>query len=107
MQPSGRVLHNFSYTTATDRNISNAVELIVSIIALVKNEVDIVQESLIGSMLSNLLLVMGMCFFFRRHQPGRAIFQYNRRADSLKLASSSCWELDHSCSFSSLGRRAS
>lgn len=43
---------------------SNAVELIVSIIALVKNEVDIVQESLIGSMLSNLLLVMGMCFFF-------------------------------------------
>lgn len=42
----------------------NAVELIVSIIALVKNEVDIVQESLIGSMLSNLLLVMGMCFFF-------------------------------------------
>ena len=42
----------------------NAVELIVSILALVKNEVDIVQESLIGSMLSNLLLVMGMCFFF-------------------------------------------
>lgn len=36
----------------------------MSIIALVKNEVDIVQESLIGSMLSNLLLVMGMCFFF-------------------------------------------
>jgi calcium/proton exchanger cax len=38
--------------------------LIVSILALVKNEVDIVQESLIGSILSNLLLVMGMCFFF-------------------------------------------
>ena len=36
----------------------------MSIIALTKNEVDIVQESLIGSMLSNLLLVMGMCFFF-------------------------------------------
>lgn len=42
----------------------NAVELIVSILALTKNEVDIVQESLIGSILSNLLLVMGMCFFF-------------------------------------------
>lgn len=42
----------------------NAVELIVAIIALVKNEVVIVQTSLIGSMLSNLLLVMGMCFFF-------------------------------------------
>ncbi|KAL8829389.1 MAG: hypothetical protein Q9170_006187 [Blastenia crenularia] len=42
----------------------NAVELIVSIIALTQDKVDIVQESLIGSMLSNLLLVMGMCFFF-------------------------------------------
>ncbi|KAI4182752.1 MAG: hypothetical protein L6R41_005792 [Letrouitia leprolyta] len=42
----------------------NAVELIVSIIALAQKKVDIVQESLIGSMLSNLLLVMGMCFFF-------------------------------------------
>lgn len=40
------------------------MELIVSIIALVHNEVLIVQTSLIGSMLSNLLLVLGMCFFF-------------------------------------------
>ena len=40
------------------------MELIVSIIALAQHKVDIVQESLIGSMLSNLLLVMGMCFFF-------------------------------------------
>ena len=43
---------------------SNAVELIVSIIALLQKEVLIVQTSLIGSILSNLLLVMGMCFFF-------------------------------------------
>jgi Ca2+:H+ antiporter len=43
---------------------SNAVELIVSIIALVQGQTLIVQTSLIGSMLSNLLLVMGMCFFF-------------------------------------------
>ncbi|GAE00201.1 sodium/calcium transporter, putative [Paecilomyces variotii No. 5] len=42
----------------------NAVELIVAILALVDNEVLVVQTSLIGSMLSNLLLVMGMCFFF-------------------------------------------
>ncbi|KAL2006316.1 hypothetical protein VTN00DRAFT_9970 [Thermoascus crustaceus] len=42
----------------------NAVELIVAILALVDNQVVIVQTSLIGSMLSNLLLVMGMCFFF-------------------------------------------
>jgi Ca2+:H+ antiporter len=43
---------------------SNAVELIVAIIALAHKEVVIVQTSLIGSILSNLLLVMGMCFFF-------------------------------------------
>ncbi|KAK3353114.1 putative vacuolar membrane-associated protein [Lasiosphaeria hispida] len=42
----------------------NAVELIVAVIALVHKEVVIVQTSLIGSILSNLLLVMGMCFFF-------------------------------------------
>ncbi|KAI4095826.1 MAG: hypothetical protein LQ344_001380 [Seirophora lacunosa] len=41
----------------------NAVELIVSIIALTQKKVDIVQESLLGSMLSNLLLVLGFCFF--------------------------------------------
>lgn len=52
-------------------SFGNAVELIVSIIALAKNEVIIVKTSLIGSMLSNLLLVLGMCFFFgglRREQ---------------------------------------
>jgi Ca2+:H+ antiporter len=43
---------------------SNAVELIVSIIALIQGQTLIVQTSLIGSILSNLLLVMGMCFFF-------------------------------------------
>jgi Ca2+:H+ antiporter len=41
----------------------NAVELIVSIQALLKNEITIVKTSLIGSMLSNLLLVLGMSFF--------------------------------------------
>ncbi|PGH19527.1 calcium/proton exchanger [Polytolypa hystricis UAMH7299] len=41
----------------------NAVELIVSILALIKDEIVIVQTSLIGSMLSNLLLVLGMAFF--------------------------------------------
>ena len=42
---------------------SNAVELIVAIIALVQGHVDIVKESLIESMLFNLLLIMEMCFF--------------------------------------------
>jgi Ca2+:H+ antiporter len=44
-------------------SFGNAVELIVSIQALIKHEITIVKTSLIGSMLSNLLLVMGMAFF--------------------------------------------
>ncbi|KAH9945253.1 calcium/proton exchanger [Epithele typhae] len=43
--------------------LGNAVELIVAIIALAKCQLAIVQSSLVGSILSNLLLVLGMCFF--------------------------------------------
>jgi Ca2+:H+ antiporter len=43
--------------------LGNAVELIVAIIALIKCQLPIVQSSLVGSILSNLLLVLGMCFF--------------------------------------------
>ncbi|KAM0276376.1 hypothetical protein ACHAQH_006824 [Verticillium albo-atrum] len=42
----------------------NAVELIVSIVALKDGQIEVVQSSMLGSILSNLLLVMGMCFFF-------------------------------------------
>ncbi|KAJ2977243.1 hypothetical protein NQ176_g4483 [Zarea fungicola] len=41
----------------------NAVELIIFIIALSKNEIRIVQASLLGSILANLLLILGMGFF--------------------------------------------
>ncbi|KAI0017183.1 Sodium/calcium exchanger protein-domain-containing protein [Xylariomycetidae sp. FL0641] len=40
----------------------NAVELIVAIIALIQGQVTVVQTSLVGSILSNLLLVLGFCF---------------------------------------------
>lgn len=40
----------------------NAVELIVLIIALRDNQIRIVQASMLGSILSNLLLVLGCCF---------------------------------------------
>ncbi|KAJ3874610.1 calcium proton exchanger [Lentinula edodes] len=43
--------------------LGNAVELIVAIIALTQCKLHIVQSSLVGSILSNLLLVLGMCFF--------------------------------------------
>ncbi|KAI9744597.1 MAG: hypothetical protein M1818_002126 [Claussenomyces sp. TS43310] len=39
----------------------NAVELII-FIALAKDEISIVQASLLGSILANLLLILGMCF---------------------------------------------
>ncbi|KAJ6144324.1 Sodium/calcium exchanger membrane region [Penicillium chermesinum] len=41
----------------------NAVELIVSIIALRGNQIRVVQASMLGSILSNILLVLGCCFF--------------------------------------------
>ncbi|KDO32542.1 calcium/proton exchanger [Saprolegnia parasitica CBS 223.65] len=40
----------------------NAVEVIIAIFALREGEIGLVQSSLIGSMLSNLLLVLGCCF---------------------------------------------
>mmetsp|Transcript_105095 Transcript_105095/g.338940 ORF Transcript_105095/g.338940 Transcript_105095/m.338940 type:complete len:415 (-) Transcript_105095:217-1461(-) len=40
----------------------NAVEMILSVFALREGLVDVVQGSLLGSILSNLLLVLGMCF---------------------------------------------
>ncbi|KAL2127384.1 hypothetical protein VTI74DRAFT_10821 [Chaetomium olivicolor] len=41
----------------------NAVEMIVGISALREKEVGIVQSSMIGSMLSSILLILGSCFF--------------------------------------------
>lgn len=56
------IAHRTSATIAALMNVSfgNSVELIIFIIALVKNEIRIVQASLIGSILANLLLILGM-----------------------------------------------
>ncbi|KAM3075527.1 Vacuolar calcium ion transporter [Clarireedia jacksonii] len=43
-------------------SFGNAVELIVSIVALKQGQVRIVQSSMLGSILSNSLLVLGCCF---------------------------------------------
>ncbi|GBC08019.1 hypothetical protein RclHR1_07870002 [Rhizophagus clarus] len=40
----------------------NAVELIVSIIALKEGQIRVVQASMLGGIISNLLLVLGLCF---------------------------------------------
>ncbi|KAI8830000.1 Sodium/calcium exchanger protein-domain-containing protein [Chytriomyces cf. hyalinus JEL632] len=42
----------------------NAVELILSVFALREGLLDVVKASIIGSILSNLLLVLGFCFLF-------------------------------------------
>ena len=42
----------------------NMVEVVVAIQALLANEIRVVQASMIGSIFSNLLLVLGCCFFF-------------------------------------------
>jgi calcium/proton exchanger cax len=39
------------------------IELLIAILALVKGDIDIVQASMIGSILSNILLVLGMSYF--------------------------------------------
>ncbi|EMR62169.1 putative ca2+ h+-exchanging protein [Eutypa lata UCREL1] len=59
------VAHRLGDTLGALLNVSfgNAVELIIFIIALVKNEIRIVQASLLGSILANLLLILGMAFF--------------------------------------------
>jgi len=42
----------------------NTVEAIVSIVALKNGQIEIVQQSMLGSILSNLLFVLGCCFYF-------------------------------------------
>ncbi|CAE6432940.1 unnamed protein product [Rhizoctonia solani] len=62
----------------------NAVELIIAILALVKGELRVVQASMLGSILSNCLLVLGMCFFaggIRFHEQG-----YGVRAAQLNIS---------------------
>ncbi|KAK7442222.1 hypothetical protein VKT23_016193 [Stygiomarasmius scandens] len=52
-------------------SLGNVVELIIAGIALKQCELDLVQSSLLGGLLSNLLLVLGMAFLvggFRFHQ---------------------------------------
>ncbi|KAF8199545.1 Sodium/calcium exchanger protein-domain-containing protein [Pholiota molesta] len=52
-----------SKTGLLNGSMSNFVEIVVAISALRKCELQVVQSTLIGSMLSKLLLVLGLCFF--------------------------------------------
>ncbi|KIM64319.1 hypothetical protein SCLCIDRAFT_643720 [Scleroderma citrinum Foug A] len=50
-------------TGLLNASLSNIVEVVIAITALRKCELRVVQSSLIGSILSKLLLILGMCFF--------------------------------------------
>ncbi|RDB25596.1 Vacuolar calcium ion transporter [Hypsizygus marmoreus] len=52
-----------SKTGLANVSMSNSVVIVIAISALRKCELHVVQSSLIGSMLSKLLLVLGLCFF--------------------------------------------
>ncbi|KAL2003395.1 hypothetical protein VTN02DRAFT_4041 [Thermoascus thermophilus] len=60
------VASNLGDTVGALMNVTfgNAVELIIFIIALVADHIEVVQASLLGSILANLLLILGMCFLF-------------------------------------------
>jgi Ca2+:H+ antiporter len=52
-----------SFGCLLNATFGNAVELIVAIIALSKGEIRVVQASILGAIISNLLLIIGLCFF--------------------------------------------
>jgi len=74
MIPLASLLGDFTEEAAThvgqtlggllNATFGNAVEVVVSIQALRSGQIRVVQSSLLGSVLSNLLLVLGCCFFF-------------------------------------------
>ena len=74
MIPLASILGDFTEELALHTNqtigglinatFGNAVEVVVAIQALMANEIRVVQASMLGSIFSNLLLVLGCCFFF-------------------------------------------
>ena len=74
MIPLASILGDFTEELAMHTNqtigglinatFGNVVEVVVAIIALNAGEIRVVQASMIGSIFSNLLLVLGCCFFF-------------------------------------------
>ncbi|KAF9896681.1 hypothetical protein BX616_006964, partial [Lobosporangium transversale] len=72
---------------------ANAVELIIAIIALKENEIDVVQAAVLGSVLSNLLLVLGLCFVFGGYKYASQTFNQTAAQTSASLLSLSCLSL--------------
>ena len=64
----------------------NAVEMVVAVQALYQYQFRVVQTSMLGSVLSNLLLVLGCCFFFGGIQKGRYYQQFNQTSALANIA---------------------
>ncbi|KAF9546768.1 hypothetical protein EC957_009373 [Mortierella hygrophila] len=74
-------------------SFGNAVELILSIIALVDNKIEVVKASIIGSILSNLLLVLGFCFLAGGYKYKSQTFNQTAAQTSASLLALSCMSL--------------
>jgi len=68
----------------------NAVELIVSIVALKEGEIRVVQASILGSIISNLLLVLGMCFVAGGYYHKKQEFNQTAAQTSSSLMALAC-----------------
>ncbi|CAD6924638.1 unnamed protein product [Tilletia laevis] len=68
----------------------NAVELIVAIVALTQGQLRIVQTSLIGSILSNILLVLGMSFIAGGLYRSESVFQQTAAQASGSIMTLGC-----------------
>jgi Ca2+:H+ antiporter len=75
-----------SYTSEVIAGLLNAtfgnvVEMMVAIMALIRRDIAVVQAALLGSILSNLLFVLGSCFTYagsrRRYSPGAKGLELN------------------------------
>ncbi|KAF9304531.1 hypothetical protein BGZ74_001316 [Mortierella antarctica] len=74
-------------------SFGNAVELILSIIALKEGKIDVVQASVLGSVLSNLLLVLGLCFLCGGLKYKTQKFNQTAAQTSASLLALSCTSL--------------
>ncbi|KAF9356104.1 hypothetical protein BGX34_010098 [Mortierella sp. NVP85] len=74
-------------------SFGNAVELILSIIALKEGQIEVVQASVLGSVLSNLLLVLGFCFVCGGLKYTSQTFNQTAAQTSASLLALSCMSL--------------
>ncbi|KAI8600537.1 calcium/proton exchanger [Dissophora ornata] len=74
-------------------SFGNAVELILSVIALKEGKIDVVQASVLGSVLSNLLLVLGFCFVCGGYKYQVQTFNQTAAQTSASLLALSCMSL--------------